>query len=242
MHVSSQVQAQEKKPVVSSSQRERQSLGYHTTIISITGFSRYQSKSMSLSALVPVVWLFLLSPLAAKGESEMVMGTWTPRQVPGTDSCTCSPTDYTFTLNLNGKCDDSNVVPSDAIGRVRCIVSDDQFQPIDDDIPTVITQIDVLEFGLNLTLLSETSFPGRFNDGDMFDFTSITGTPNYDGTNVPQIFQLSLNGLNANGEMVRNNLGVVYTNACGVEPIFNEGDDLGWLIFVSITNGCIEIL
>jgi hypothetical protein len=197
---------------------------------------------MSLSALVPVVWLFLLSPLAAKGESEMVMGTWTPRQVSGTDSCTCSPTDYTFTLNLNGKCDDSNVVPSDAIGRVRCIVSDDQFQPIDDDIPTVITQIDVLEFGLNLTLLSETSFPGRFNDGDMFDFTSITGTPNYDGTNVPQIFQLSLNGLNANGEMVRNNLGVVYTNACGVEPIFNEGDDLGWLIFVSITNGCIEIL
>lgn len=198
---------------------------------------------MSSSALVvQAFWLLLLTarPFAAHGASEMVTGSWDPRQVPGTESCTCSPPDYTFTLDFNGDCDDSDVVPSDAIARVRCIVSDERFQPIADEIPTVITQIDVLEFGLNLTLLSETTYPGPFVDGDMFDFTSITGTPNYNGLNVPQIFQLSLNGLNQNGEMVRNSLGVVYTNECGVEPIYTEGDALGWLIFVSTAIACMR--
>lgn len=93
------------------------------------------------------------------------------RQVPGTDACTCSPPDFTFTLNFGGTCDTSDVVPSDGIERVRCIVSDEVFQPVDDEVPTVIDQIDILEFGLNLTLLSETAYLGPYNDGDMFDFT-----------------------------------------------------------------------
>jgi len=67
---------------------------------------------------------------------------------------------------------------------------------------------------------------------------SITGTSRFAGDNVPQIFQISLNGLNENGEIVRNSLGVVYTNDCGVEPIFNEGDEFGWLIIVSARIAC----
>lgn len=200
---------------------------------------------MSSTALLQAFWLhvLILTPLTAAYTLVTNLPTSQQgRQVPGTDSCTCSPTDYTFTLNLNGDCEENDVVPSDAIERVRCIISDEGFQIIENDVPTVITQIDVLEFGLNLTLLSETSYPGRFNNGDMFDFTSITGTPSYDGQNVPQIFQLSLNGLNSNNETVRNSLGVVFTNECGVEPIFTEGDELGWLIFVSTTNECMHVL
>ena len=62
---------------------------------------------------------------------------------------------------------------------------------------------------------------------------SITGTPGFDGENIPEIFQISLTGLNDENEIVRNSLGVVYTNACGVEPIFEVGEKFGWLIFVS---------
>ena len=50
-------------------------------------------------------------------------------------------------------------------------MSDELFQEITPDVPTVITQIDVLEFGLNLTLLSETTYRGPYDDGDMFYFT-----------------------------------------------------------------------
>lgn len=33
---------------------------------------------------------------------------------------------------------------------------------------------------------------------------------------------------------MRNSLGVVYTNECGFEPIFNEGDMFGWLLFTEL--------
>lgn len=74
-------------------------------------------------------------------------------------------------LNFEGTCEESNVVPSDAIDRTRCIVSDTLFQPVFPEVPTVITQIDILEFGLNLTMLSSTTYRGPFDDGDTFDFT-----------------------------------------------------------------------
>ena len=92
-------------------------------------------------------------------------------QVPIVDTCTCSPTDFAFRLNFTATCDESDVIPSDAIQRVRCIVSDPVFQPVEPDVATVITQIDILEFGRNLTLLSSTTYRGPYDDGDTFDFT-----------------------------------------------------------------------
>jgi len=122
---------------------------------------------LSIASSLRTILLFVAVSVALGGDE--------PRQVPGTDACTCSPTAFTFTLNFGGTCDMSDVVPTDAIERVRCIVSDQAFQPIDPDVPTVITQIDILEFGLNLTLLSETTYRGPYDDGDMFEFTRYVG-------------------------------------------------------------------
>lgn len=71
----------------------------------------------------------------------------------------------------------------------------------------------------------------------LFHFSiSITGTPQYEGLRLPQIFQITLTGRNAQDELVRNNVGVVYTNSCGEEPIFTTGDTLGWLVFSEVSD------
>lgn len=122
---------------------------------------------------------------------------------------------------------------SDSIERTTCVVSGRDFMPVSPDIPVNITSIVILEFGLTRDLLSRTTLPGPFDDGESFEFTSIIGTEAFEDNDAVQIFQIAVNGLNENQVAIRNSLGIVYTNACGVQPIVTVGDNFGWIVFVS---------
>ena len=69
-----------------------------------------------------------------------------------------------------------------------------------------------------------------FVSGDTFNYTSISATSR--GV-VPGGMNMVLRGVNANGDPVRNVFTITYTNDCGV-PTFEEGDAIGWVVFVSL--------
>jgi hypothetical protein len=153
-------------------------------------------------------------------------------QVPGTVACTCSPTMFTFTLNFLGTCP-GEVMASDSIERTSCVVSDRDFMSVSPEIPVTVTSIVILEFGLALNELSRTIIPGPFQDGESFEFTSIIARQAFEDNDAIRVLQIAVNGVNENQVPIRNSLGVVYTNACGVQPVFMFSDNFGWIVFVS---------
>jgi hypothetical protein len=105
--------------------------------------------------------------------------------------------------------------------------------PVSPEIPVTVTSIVILEFGLALTELSRTTIRGPFRDGDSFEFPSIIEEQVLEDNDAIRILQIAVNGVNENQAPIRNSLGVVYTNACGVQPVFTIGDSIGWIVFVS---------
>lgn len=126
---------------------------------SAAGKQKWRRACISLPSFLQTIVLFSAVSCAQSGE------------VPGTDACTCSPPEFTFTLDFEGNCGSNTVVPSSSISRVQCSVTDELFQPVNDEVPIVIDEINVLEFGINLALLSDTAYLGPYTDGDDFDFT-----------------------------------------------------------------------
>ena len=157
----------------------------------------------------------------------------TNAQVPGTDICSCSPTSFTFTINLDGTCP-GDVATGGGIERVTCVVSNLAFQPVENETPVVIRNIDVFEIGPDLSLLKQERFPGTDEDGFTFTYTSVSAPGDLTADTVPIILQISIRAENSEGTVIRNSLGVVYTNDCNVEPIFVPNAQFGWVTLVRV--------
>ena len=99
--------------------------------------------------------------------------------------------------------------------------------------PVVIYSIQFLEVDTSFNVINQDSAYVRgidFVSGDTFNYTSISATSR--GV-VPGGMNMVLRGVNANGDPVRNVFTITYTNDCGV-PTFEEGDAIGWVVFVSL--------
>ncbi len=98
--------------------------------------------------------------------------------------------------------------------------------------PVVIYSIQFLEVDTSFNVINQDSAYVRgidFVSGDVFNYTSISATSR--GA-VPGGMNMVLRGVNAEGDPVRNVFTITYTNECGV-PTFEEGDAIGWVVFVS---------
>jgi hypothetical protein len=105
--------------------------------------------------------------------------------------------------------------------------------------PVVIDSIQFFEVDPDFNVVNQDPSYVRdveFVDGDVFNYTSISslitasGKENY---SVPGGINMVLRGYNAAGERVRNVFTITFTNECGV-PTFEAGDEIGWVVFVSI--------
>jgi hypothetical protein len=98
--------------------------------------------------------------------------------------------------------------------------------------PVVIYSIQFLEVDTSFNVINQDSAYVRgidFVSGDVFNYTSVSATRR--GV-VPGGMNMVLRGVNAAGDPVRNVFTITYTNECGV-PTFQEGDAIGWVVFVS---------
>jgi len=104
-----------------------------------------------------------------------------------------------------------------------------------DVVPVSIYSIQFLEVDCNFNVINQDSSYVRgidFVDGDTFSYTSVSSE------NIPGVVSGGLNmvlrGVNAAGEPVRNVFTITYTNNCGIQT-FEEGDAIGWVVFVSVS-------
>jgi hypothetical protein len=116
----------------------------------------------------------------------------------------------------------------------------DDFLPpnIIDPEPVVIDSIQFLETNTNLEVINQDPSYVRdvkFVNGDVFNYTSISDRItdlSWQKNKIPGGISMVLRGYNMAGERVRNTFTIRFTNECGV-PTFQEGEAIGWVIFVS---------
>ena len=94
----------------------------------------------------------------------------------------------------------------------------------------VVDFIDIIEFDQDFNVVVQFPVSGPLFDGDMFTFESIV---NEDPTVIPRILQLNIFAFNVLNEPIANFFSVAFTNDCNAYPVFEEGYDPGWIVFVS---------
>ena len=155
----------------------------------------------------------------------------------GVNLCFCQPDTITFKLDFSFECPGSNVA-GPGINDTACLVETrDSIDAITDFAPTFVSEVQVLELDQNLQIVGQSFQNGPFFNGDEITYTSIVmqspETVMASPELLPRGFQVSITGLNANEESLVNTWVVRYTNDCGIFPLLEIGDRIGWSEFVS---------
>jgi len=105
-----------------------------------------------------------------------------------------------------------------------------------DVVPVSIYSIQFLEVDKSFNVINQDSSYVRgidFENGAVFNYTSISAKQGQECV-VPGGMNMVLRGVNAAGEPVRNVFTITYKNNCDVQT-FEEGDAIGWVVFVSVS-------
>lgn len=156
-------------------------------------------------------------------------------QSVGTDICACQPSVYTFKLDFSLKCTESTVA-GPGINNTACIVtSRNQNENVTNPFPVTVSEVQVLELGRNLKVVGNSVYSGTYFDGDEISYTSVTleEPETIDANTIPRGFQIFITGVNSDEEPLVNQLVISYTNDCGIFPLLEVGDLIGWVNFVS---------
>ena len=156
----------------------------------------------------------------------------------GVTICACQPSVYTFTFNFSATCDISTirgpgVFDSDCFARGFAIGSADD---VNDTVPVQVTTVSVIELNKDLGVLAQTPYTDVFRDGDSFTYATILSTPdNITGLTpdmIPGGLQVGIVGVNQLEEPITNVWIILFDNACGIFPVLEVGDQIGWTILV----------
>ena len=153
--------------------------------------------------------------------------TYSPTASPTTSpTCNCFPKEISFKFNFSLSCEDTNVGGA-AVRETSCFV--DEFgQMVNDYVPVAIEAIDILELGTDLNVIHQSSIRGSFRNDDVLSYTAYAGEEN----TLTGGIQLNIIGVNSLDKMIQNIFIVTFSNECGVQ-LFEVGDNIGWVIFVS---------
>lgn len=162
----------------------------------------------------------------------------TKAQEIGVSTCACQPATYEFTLNFDLTCANRDVQRGDpGIVDSACILNPQGSENVTDLVPLRVTEIQILELDQELKVVAQSTLRGSYLNGDVFSYSSITQTQPtmLNATSVPKGIQVFLTGRNAEEQDLVNFWAIVYDNDCGVFPLLNEGQQMGWTIFVSVS-------
>jgi hypothetical protein len=158
----------------------------------------------------------------------------------GVSVCACQPDLYEFTLDFSLTCNDTDIIKDmPGINVTACRVSPVASQDLTDSVPVVVTSVQILELGPPPTYmpLFSTTIPLQLSDGGKFNYMSITTNPqDITPDKVPSGLQLTITGSNQKEEEVLNYWLIVYDNDCGIWPLLEEGQKIGWTVFSGLSN------
>ena len=155
----------------------------------------------------------------------------------GVTTCSCQPATYEFKLNFNLICSDRDIRPGDpGIIDTACVLNPQGEEIVEDLVPVRVTEVQILELDQNLQVVSHTTLKDNFLDGAVFNYSSITQTmpSKLNVTSLPKGIQVFLTGRNAQEQDLVNFWAIVFDNDCGVFPLLEEGQKMGWTAFVSL--------
>ena len=152
-------------------------------------------------------------------------------QTPGVDVFICSPTSMTFTLNFTAVCP-GNIFERPGIADTDCFY--ELPGNTTERLPIVsVISIQIIEVNLDLTPAHVENFVGDYQDGDSIEWTSVSATDIVNSSQVPGGIQFVVRGVDENGGIIKNSGIIDYSNDGSVSPIFEIGDQIGWIVIVS---------
>lgn len=177
---------------------------------------------MITSTVIALV-LLSLAVLVAAASSQMIC---------------CSDAVYSFSLNLEQTCEDSNITGS-GIAETSCFTTFLQPVPSDESILLEsVRKVDIFEVGPGYELLARKTVtgpivdgeePGPLLDGEAFEYRSVVSA----GGVTPNALQVVVTAVSSEGTLVLNVWQVTFRESC-ILPVFPEGSRIGW------TNVAIE--
>ena len=146
----------------------------------------------------------------------------------GKDLCGCQPAIYEMTLDFSITCD-QRLGSWIGIEESSCSATG-----ATDLTPVRVTEIVFMEFNSDFTMLQRLPISGVFQSGDVVTYTSTLAIFN-DFTDIilPKKLQVILSGVNAMDVPIEMDWFFTFTNECGIVPVLSEGDQQGWVLFVS---------
>lgn len=168
---------------------------------------------------------------------QLVVSSYGQRQ----SVCACSPRAVLLTLNFNGFCPPEGILTGSETGieMAFCSVTEDAVPGLDpslDLVPVQVTNFNVFELALDMTVMRQTFATVDLSDGDTVYYESFNSSdPSYDPVaDIPGGLQVDIKGKNSLGRDITNGFILKYTNRCDVVP-FSVGDSIAWLNFTEIT-------
>jgi hypothetical protein len=173
----------------------------------------------------------------------LVLVGWLPFVVQaqiGVTVCACQPSVYVFELDFNATCDIGTIDSRPGIRGADCfargigLYADDTV----DFVPVQVTSISIVETNREFQVLAQSPYSSFFSDGDKITYTSILGTPegvaSLDEDNLPAGMQVDIVGINQLEQPITNVWIILFDNVCGVFPVLEKGDKIGWTIINDI--------
>jgi len=168
---------------------------------------------------------------------QLAVSSYGQRQPP----CACSPRVILFNVDFSGVCppEDISKGSTTGIGTSFCSITEDAFPglpPSLDLVPVQVTNINIFELGMDMTVMRQTFSTVDLVDGEPFSYLSFNSSdPSYDPIDdIPGGLQVDVKGKNKLGRDITNGFILKYTNRCDVVP-FTPGDSIGWLNFTELT-------
>ena len=167
----------------------------------------------------------LLSMLAGEVEAQI-----------GVTLCACQPATYEMTFNFSLTEPDQNI-KGPGINASEFVVTnlDQPDNETANEVPVRVSEITILELDqTEENVVAQTVLTEGYPDGSTFSYTSIiTNWTTLNNTTLPKGFQLVFIGENEAGEDLRQFSIVLYDNDCSIFPLLFEGQNFGWITFVS---------
>lgn len=161
----------------------------------------------------------------------LVVGSSNADEISSVELCACSPRVYEFTFDFSLECEPLNVdLESGGIVDASCLVSGFDDLNVTDLVPVAVSSVQVIEIGKDGTPISIAQEKGDFRDGGTFTYTSAS----FEGAVAPRAFQVRAIGRNEAGEPLVLQWAVTYSNNCGVFPVLQIDDSIGWTIFTGL--------
>jgi len=150
--------------------------------------------------------------------------------------CGCSSSTYTFVLDFGLSCSPQNITTGSGVSSVSCLISPFGAPTTNLD-PVIIDSISIIELDQFNNVIVETRINGEFLNGDSFSYSSILNNPDdiTSSRQIPKSLQLNLNGKNKEGIMLINVFVLQFSNECGIYPIIQNGESVGWSVFSQMT-------